>query len=111
MSNPLYGRITACKDWRGTIRDFLSEEWAGVCVGGVTSLDKSVFFWTQQGFGHGYGKEFRVHNTTNLDKGIFKAHEAFYTSEQRGIIGIAEIRVVDLLISGSGMYIWYIPVK
>ena len=44
LLNPLYGLSTACKEWCETIRDFLAKE----CVGKVTSLDKSVFFWTQK---------------------------------------------------------------
>ena len=38
--------------------------------GEVTSLDKSVFFRTQQGFGYDYGVAYREPNSTNLDKGI-----------------------------------------
>ena len=76
--------------------------------GGGTSLDKSVFFRTQQGFEYGYGKGFRDPNTSNLDKGIFKANEDFETSEQRDLIGIVSIHVDDLSISGSGIAIKYI---
>ena len=76
--------------------------------GGVTSLYKSVFFWTQQGFGYCYGKGFRDRNTPNLDKGILKANDGFETSAQREVIGIVSIRVDDLLISGSGMFIGHI---
>ena len=67
--------------------------------GEVTALDKSVFFWTQQGFDYGYEKGFRDQNNTNLDKGIFKANEDFDTSERRNVIGIIAIHVGDLLIS------------
>ena len=52
LQKPLYVLSTACKDRYETIRDFLAHE----CGGEVTSLDKSVFFWTQQGFDYGYEK-------------------------------------------------------
>ena len=68
-------------------------------------LDKSVFFWTQQGFGYGYGKGFRDRNAPNLNNGIMKANEDFETSERRNAIGVIAISVEDLLISGSGMFI------
>ena len=51
-------------------------------VWGVTTLDKSVFFRTQQGFGYGYGKGFRYQITQNLDKGILKVQEDPETSEK-----------------------------
>ena len=69
LLKPLYGLSTACKDWYETIRDFLANE-CGVCVG-VTSLDKSVFFRPQRGFGYGYGGDFRYPNSPNQEKGIF----------------------------------------
>ena len=72
--------------------------------GGVTSLDKSVFFRTQQGFGYGYGKGFRDQNTTNLDKGILKANEDFETTEQRNVTGVISIQSDDLLIPGSAIF-------
>ena len=74
-------------------------------------LDKSVFFWTQQGFGYGYGKGFRDQNTPNLDKGALKVGECSETIEHRDVIGIIAIHVDDLLISGSGMVIEYITQK
>ena len=76
--------------------------------GGVTPLDKSVFFWTQQGFYYGYGVGFRGENTSNLDSGILKVGENFETREQRKAIGIIAIHVGDLLISWSEMSIEYI---
>ena len=80
-------------------------------VGGVTSIDKALFFWAQQGFGYGYGRGFRDQNTPNLDKGILKVNEGFWTSEQRDVIGTISIHVGDLLISGSGMFIEQITKK
>ena len=108
LLNPLYGLSTACKDWYETIRDFLSNE----CVGwGVTSLDKSVFFRTQQGFDYCYGEGFRGKNTPNLYKGILKVGENFETRDTRKVLGIIDIRVGDLLISGSEDFIEYISLK
>ena len=78
------------------------------CGGKVTSVDKSVFFWTHQGFGYGYGKGFRGQNTPNLGNGILKVGEGFETRERRVVIGIIAIRVEDLLISGSEVFIEYI---
>ena len=111
LLKPLYGISTACKDWCGAVRDFLANECVCVCVCGVTSLDKSVFFGTQQGFDYGYGKGVRDQNTPNLDKGILKANQDFETSEQRNAIGIIAIRVDDLLVSGNGMSVVYISQK
>ena len=54
LSKPLYGLSTECKDWYKTIRNFLSEE----CRAEVTSLGKSVFFWTHQNFKYEYGRDF-----------------------------------------------------
>ena len=71
---------------------------------GVTSLDKSVFFWAKQGFGYGYGEGFRDQNTPNLDNGLLKLGGYFETSEQGGVIGIISIRDGDLLISGKDMF-------
>ena len=76
--------------------------------GEVTSLDKSVFFWTPQGFGYGYGKGFRDPNTENLDNGIIKVGEDFETGGSRGVVGIISIRVGGLLISGCNMFTEYI---
>ena len=45
LLKPLYGLSTACKDWCETILDFIAQE----CGAKVTSLDKWVFFRTQQG--------------------------------------------------------------
>ena len=53
----------------------------------------------------------RDKNNTNLDEGIFKANEDFDTREQRNVIKIIDIRVGELLISGSGMFIDYMPHK
>ena len=77
-------------------------------MGEVTSLDKSVFFWTQKGLDYGYGVGFRDENTSNLDNGILKVGENFETCEQRNAIGAISIHVGDLLISGSEMFIAYI---
>ena len=46
LLKPLYGMGTACKDWRKAARDLLANGRRG---GEVTSVDKSVFFWTPQG--------------------------------------------------------------
>ena len=77
---------------------FLSRRERGA---GVTSLDKSVFFWTQQGFDYGYGVKFRDPNPPNLDKGILKINENFEAIDKRKVLGIISIHVDDLLISGS----------
>ena len=78
-------------------------------VGGeVTSLDKSVFFWTQKGFEYGYGMCFRDTNTPNIDKAILRGDEDFETCEQSNVIGLISIHVGDLLISGSEMFTEYI---
>ena len=50
----LYGLSTDCKDWYKTIRVVPAIEFGG----GVTSLDKSVCFWTKKGFEYGYGMGF-----------------------------------------------------
>ena len=49
LLKPLYGLGTACKDWYRAIRNFRACE----CGWEVTSIDKSVFLRTQQGFGYG----------------------------------------------------------
>ena len=64
----LYGLSTAGKDWCETMRDFLENERGGE----VTTVDKSVFFWTQQGFGYGYEKKLRDSNSPNIDNGILR---------------------------------------
>ena len=74
----------------------------------VTSIGKSVFFWTQRGFEYGNGDEFRDSNSTCREKGILKVGEIVATVEQRGVMGIIAIHVGDLLISGSGVFIKYI---
>ena len=73
LLKPLYGLSTACKDWYRTIRNFLTDE----CGGKVTSLDKSVFFWAQEGFSYEYGKRYRDPNNANLDQSEFKINENF----------------------------------
>ena len=103
---PLYGFITARKDWCETIRDFLANERVG-----VNSLDKSVFFRTQQGFGYGYGKGFRDQNTPYLYNGILKVEGDFETSEQRIVIGIVAIHVGDFLISRNGISVGILPIE
>ena len=80
-------------------------------MGEVTSLAKSVFPRTRQGFSYGYGEGFRDQNTPNLDNGALKANEGFEPSEQRDVIGIIDIHVDDLLISGSDMFAEYITQK
>ena len=97
LLNPLYGAITACKDWRGAIRDFLAEEFGW----GVTSLGKSVFFWAQQGFGYGYWEKFRGPNLANLGKCILKANGNVETIDKMEVLGIVSLHVDGLLISGS----------
>ena len=72
--------------------------------GGVASLDKSVFFWTQQGFNYGYGAKFRDPNSPNIDKGILKVSGNFETIAQRNALCIIAIRVDDLLIPGDILY-------
>ena len=82
LLKPLYGLSTACEDWYKSIRDFLPNE----CVlggWGVTSVDKSVFFRTQQGYDYGYGGGFRDPNSPNRDKGILKGDGNFETIGQR----------------------------
>ena len=73
LLKPLYGLSTAYKNWYRTIRNFLTEE----CGGKVTSLGKSVFFWTQEGFSYEYGKKYRDPNKANHDKNEFKANGNF----------------------------------
>ena len=77
--------------------------------GEVTSLDKSVFFWTRQGFEYGYGGKFRDPNSKNLDKGILNANGNFETSDKRQALRTIDIHVGDLLISVSDVFIAYIP--
>ena len=78
-SKPQYGMSTDCKDSCETIRDFVSDErWQ------VTSMDKSVFFWTQQGLTMGiwvWGG-FRDPSQTNLDEVILKENGNFETGEK-----------------------------
>ena len=100
LIKPLYGLSTACKDWYSTIRNFLTDE----CGGKVTSLDKSVFFWTQEGFSYEYGRKYRDPNKTNLDKNEFKVNENFSNEEKRTAMGLIAIHVDDLLISGSDIF-------
>ena len=77
---PLYGLSTACKDWCKPIRDFLEKS-----AGEVTSLDKSVCFWTRQVFDYGYGGEFRGTDPPNLGKCILKANGNFGTTDKRKV--------------------------
>ena len=72
------------------------------------SVDKSVFFRTQQALGYDYGRDFRDPNPPDLDKGILKENEYFETIEQRDIMGVVSIHVDDLLIAGRGICINYI---
>ena len=76
--------------------------------GNVTSLDKSVFFLTQQDFDYGYALGVRDKNTSNLDQGVLNVNGNFETGERRTAIGFIAIHVGDLLISGSDMFIEYI---
>ena len=101
LLKPLYGLSTACKDWYRTIRNFLTDE----CGGKVASLDKSVFFWTQEGFSYEYGRKFRDPNKTNLDKNEFKVNGNFPNEDKRTAMGLIAIHVDDLLISGSGTFL------
>ena len=78
----------------------------------VTSLDKSVFFRTQQWFGYGYGGgRFRDPDPKNLRNGTLKVNGNFETGEERAALGIISIRVGDLLISGSIEFAWYISCR
>ena len=72
---PLYGPSTAREDWHGTIRG--CEELGR----GFTSVGKSVFFWTQQGFDYGYGGKFRDAYQTILEKGILRENANFETGD------------------------------
>ena len=88
LLKPLYGLSTACKDWYRTIRNFLTDE----CGGRVTSLDKSVFFWAQEGFSYEYGRRHRAPNKANLEN-EFKVNE------------ISQVRIKEQL-WGSLPYMW-----
>ena len=107
ISKQLYGLSTACKDWGGTIRDSLD----GAFVGEVTSMGKSVYSWTQQRFGYGYGEKFRDPNNTHLEKGILKAHGNFETGWKRNVSRIISIHVGGLFISGGSDFVEYISWK
>ena len=73
---------TACGDSREAILYFEPKE----CRGEVASFDKSVFFWTHQGFGFGYvGGGDPEPNLTNLDKCIPEVSEHFETDGQRKV--------------------------
>ena len=67
----------------------------------VTAMDKSVFFWAQQGFGYGYGGKFRDPNSPSHDKEILKANGNFGNIDKSKVLGLIAIRVEDLLISLS----------
>ena len=67
----MYALSTSCKDWYKTIRNLLSVE----CGGEVTSLDKSVSFWTRQSFKYEYGRDVRDKNPMNLDQGVFEIND------------------------------------
>ena len=56
LLKPLYGISTDCKDCCATIRDYRAKG----CGWGVSSMDRSVFPWTQQGFSYIYGNEYRA---------------------------------------------------
>ena len=73
----------------------------------VTSLDKSVIFWTQHGFGYGYGGKFGDPKSPSLDKVILKVSGNFESSDKRKAHGIVAIHVDDLLISGVMFYRLY----
>ena len=78
-------------------------------MGEVTSLDKSVFFWTQKGLDYGYGVGFRDENTSNLENSPpIKAGAKFDTCDRGNAIGIIAIHAGDWLISGSEMFTGYI---
>ena len=69
------------------MRNYLTQECGGKC----TTLDKSVLFWAQKGFGYEYGTGLRDKDIANLDKNIFKAHESFETEEKRTVMAIIAI--------------------
>ena len=58
-------------------------------------------------FGYGYGRKFRDPNSPNLERGIFKANGNFGDIEQRQALGIIDVRVDDLLISGGDFFTEY----
>ena len=107
LLRPLYGLSTACKDWCKTIRDFLIYE----CGGKATSLDKSVFFWAQEGFSYEYGRRYRDPDKTNLGKNEFKVNKNFPNGGKRSAIGIISIRADGVLISGSDIFLEYISFR
>ena len=74
----------------------------------ITSLCKYVVFWTQDGFGYGYGGRFRGPNQEHLDKVALKVNGNFETGGRRTALGIIAICVEDLLISGISEFIGYI---
>ena len=81
-------------------------------MGEVTSLDKSVFFWTQKVSPMGMGGwvvvgdgGFRDENLPNLANGILKAIGNFETDDKLGVLGTIAIRVGDLIISGCDLYV------
>ena len=78
---------------------------------GVTSPGKSVSPWTQQGFEYGRGGEISDPNQTNVDNGILNVSENFETGENGKVLGIVDIHVDDLLISGSSEFTEYISWK
>merc|ERR1712112_657617 len=96
-----------CMDWYRTISNFLTDE----CGGKVASLDKSVFFWTQEGFSYEYGRRYRDPNKNNIGKNEFKVNENFPNEEKRIAMGLIAIHVGDLLISGSGNSLEYITFR
>ena len=91
----LRGASTLRKDRCEAIRDAPEEE----CGWEVTSLGKSVFFWTHQGFGYAYVGRFRDPNQTNVDKCILKENGNFETCGKITVMGLIAIRVDALLIS------------
>ena len=106
LSKPMRGLSTACKGWSGTILGCLDGE-----CGGVTSMDKSVFFRNQQGLDYEDGERLRDPNRTNLGNGILKAGANFETGEKRKVSGIIDIHVDDLLIPGGIEFTDYISWK
>ena len=71
------------------IKNFLTDE----CGGNATSLDKSVFFRTQEGLSYEYGRKFRDQNRSNLGENEFKVNEIPPSGEKRKVMGPIAIHV------------------